>query len=72
VCGKFTALASWAQVVAFSQPLTINDYDGSNDHSVALEVMGNLNVIVWGEQEQRRLSVRSDRNDRLCSPRIRS
>jgi putative SOS response-associated peptidase YedK len=52
--GKFTAMASWAQVVAFSQPLTTDCYDGSNDNSVTLKVMGNGNVIVWDEQEQRR------------------
>lgn len=55
MCGKFTAMASWAEVVAFSQPLTADrDYSGANDESVTLKVMGSLNVIVWDEGEKRR------------------
>jgi putative SOS response-associated peptidase YedK len=47
VCGKFTAMASWAQVVAFSQPLTADRYECANDEPVTLKVMQQLNVIVW-------------------------
>jgi putative SOS response-associated peptidase YedK len=54
MCGKFTAMASWAQVVAFSQPLTAESVRGSNDEPMTLKVMGMLNVIVWDAQEQRR------------------
>jgi putative SOS response-associated peptidase YedK len=52
VCGKFTAMATWSQVVAFSQPLTLRE--GEEDRSVTYRVMGNLPVIVWDMAEQRR------------------
>jgi hypothetical protein len=54
MCGKFPAMASWAEVVAFSQPLSRGPAPGANDEPVALKVMGQLNVIVWDAQEQRR------------------
>src|SRR3984885_6725409 len=54
MCGKFTAMASWAQVVAFSQPLTSDRFEGSNDEPVTLKVMGNLNVIIWDEEQKTR------------------
>jgi putative SOS response-associated peptidase YedK len=55
MCGKFTAMASWAEVFAFSQPLTTDrDYSGANDEAVTLKVMGAVNVIVWDEEEKRR------------------
>jgi putative SOS response-associated peptidase YedK len=57
VCGKFTAMASWAQVVAFSQPLISHRYDGANDEPVSLKVMGNLNVIIWDEEQKARRTV---------------
>jgi putative SOS response-associated peptidase YedK len=52
MCGKFTALASWSEVVAFSEPLTENgggdasDGDGGNDEIVTYRVGGLLPVIV--------------------------
>jgi putative SOS response-associated peptidase YedK len=41
-------MASWAGVVAFSQPLTVNNPTGAgaNDRPVTFRVMGNLPVIV--------------------------
>ncbi|HKU54044.1 MAG TPA: SOS response-associated peptidase family protein [Rhizomicrobium sp.] len=54
MCGKFTAMASWAQVVAFSQPLTMDRYQGANDEPLTLKVMGAVQVIVWDEAQQRR------------------
>src|SRR3982750_3390729 len=42
MCGKFTAMASWAQVVAFSQPLGAASAD---DKQITLRVMSNLPVI---------------------------
>jgi putative SOS response-associated peptidase YedK len=54
MCGKFTAMASWAEVVAFTQPLTTAKATGANDEPVTLRVTGLLNVIVWDAQEQRR------------------
>jgi hypothetical protein len=57
MCGKFTALASWAEVVAFSQPLTEGDRGGdapgeggSNDEIVTLRVGALLPVIVWDSE----------------------
>src|ERR1700722_151302 len=48
MCGKFTAMASWAEVVAFSQPLTREAVkEGDNDRVVTLRVMDNLPLIVW-------------------------
>src|SRR3984885_7276981 len=58
MCGKFTAMASWAQVVAFSQPLTSDRFEGSNDEPVTLKVMGVLPVIIWDAAEQRRKVVK--------------
>lgn len=58
VCGKFTAMATWAEVVAFSQPLTSKRYDknGQPGREVTYRVTGNLPVIVWdAEKGQRRV-----------------
>jgi putative SOS response-associated peptidase YedK len=43
-------MASWDQVVAFSQPLTTKD----NDPSVTFRVMSNIPVIVWDREKQKR------------------
>lgn len=50
MCGKFTAMASWAQVVAFSQPLVANEHD----RQVTFRVISNLPVIVWDTAQKRR------------------
>jgi putative SOS response-associated peptidase YedK len=48
MCGKFTAMASWAELVAFSQPLSRDDAEaGDNDREITFRVMSNLPVIVW-------------------------
>lgn len=48
MCGKFTAMASYAQVHAFSQPLTADrDYAAEQDREVTFRVMGNLPLLVW-------------------------
>jgi len=54
MCGKFTAMASWAQVVAFSQPLTMDRYQNDNNKEVTFRVVGNLNVIVWDAEKLER------------------
>jgi putative SOS response-associated peptidase YedK len=49
MCGKFTALASWSEVVAFNgggEGPSGGD-DGSNDEIVTYRVGGLLPVIVW-------------------------
>ena len=57
MCGKFTAQASWREVVAFSQPLTgggaegdSGDRDGGGDGEYAVvtyRVGAAVPVIVW-------------------------
>jgi putative SOS response-associated peptidase YedK len=48
MCGKFTAMASWAEVVAFTQSLTRDDVRPSdNDKEITFRVMSNLPVIIW-------------------------
>lgn len=54
MCGKFTAMASWAEVVAFSQPLTMDRVSGDNDRQVTFRVMGNLPAIVWDKEAGKR------------------
>jgi putative SOS response-associated peptidase YedK len=61
MCGKFTAQASWREVVDFSQPLTGDSGGGGGDEGAAGEtfsyrVGGLLPVIVWiPELQQRRI-----------------
>jgi putative SOS response-associated peptidase YedK len=55
MCGKFTAMASWAEVVAFSQPLTTDRFlSGDNDRQVTFRVMDVLPLHVWDNATQRR------------------
>jgi len=54
MCGKFTAMASWADVVDFSEAFTDSGAGGSNDQPVGFKVMGELRVIVWDKEEGRR------------------
>lgn len=46
MCGKFTAMASWRQVHAFSQPLTVP----AGDEIVTYRVMGAVPVIVFDRE----------------------
>jgi putative SOS response-associated peptidase YedK len=54
MCGKFTAMASWSEVVAFSQPLTADTSAGSNDSEVTYRPYAMLPVIVWDADLKRR------------------
>jgi putative SOS response-associated peptidase YedK len=55
MCGKFTAMASWGEVVAFSQPLTREDVkESDNDRIITFRVMSNLPVIIWDAASQSR------------------
>lgn len=58
MCGKFTALASWREVVDFSQPLTgksgSGDSEGGAGEIVGYRVNGMLPVIVWDAEAKRR------------------
>ncbi len=64
MCGKFTAQASWAEVHAFSQPLTGESCgddgpgDGTNDADITYRVAGLLPVLIWDPEEQRRKVVK--------------
>jgi len=62
MCGKFTALASWSEVVAFSQPLIEGGGDragdGSNDEVVTFRVGSLLPVIVWDAEAGQRRAVK--------------
>jgi len=55
MCGKFTAMSSWSEVVAFSQPLTREDVQPSdNDREITFRVMSNLPVIIWDKETGQR------------------
>lgn len=58
MCGKFTALASWREVVDFSQPLTGGDGaeggEGGGDEVYTYRVGGQLPVIIWDPEAQKR------------------
>src|SRR5579872_5803376 len=56
MCGKFTAMASWAEVVAFMQPLTGERAENNSDadREVGYRVMSNLPVIVFDKAAGRR------------------
>lgn len=65
MCGKFTGMASWEEVVDFSQPLT-NDRggdssgegDNSGDEIVTYRVNGMVPVIIWDAEARTRRVVR--------------
>lgn len=60
MCGKFTALSSWSEVVDFSQALTESGGvgrggdEGGNDEIVTYRVGGLLPVIVWDAETRAR------------------
>src|SRR6201995_4435306 len=60
MCGKFTAMASWSEVVDFSEALTSNgggDSAGDKDREVGFRVMGQLNIIVWDAEAKARRTI---------------
>jgi putative SOS response-associated peptidase YedK len=53
MCGKFTVMVSWAEMVDLAPPLSIL---GDRDQQAALRVMANVPLIVWdGTQRRRRI-----------------
>jgi putative SOS response-associated peptidase YedK len=55
MCGKFNAMASWAEVVAFSQALTSTDApSGDYDREITFRVMSDLPVIIWDKKAGKR------------------
>jgi putative SOS response-associated peptidase YedK len=56
MCGKFTAMFSWTEVVEFSQPLDAGPRVGANDDVVTYRPMSMLPVIIFDhELKQRRV-----------------
>jgi putative SOS response-associated peptidase YedK len=57
MCGKFTAMASWSDVVDFSDAFSSSRSGAAeNDAEVGFRVMSQLNVIIWdAEQKKRRV-----------------
>jgi putative SOS response-associated peptidase YedK len=58
MCGKFTAMASWADITAFAEatPEQYSDLsnDQTNDRAITLRVMSILPIIVWDRAQQKR------------------
>jgi putative SOS response-associated peptidase YedK len=54
MCGKFTAMASWADVVDFSDAFSASAGGSDNDQPVGFKVMSQLRVIIWDREEKRR------------------
>lgn len=54
MCGKFTAMASWADVVDFSDAFTAASGAGDNDQPVGFRVMSELRVIIWDREQRKR------------------
>ena len=57
MCGKFTAMATWAEVVAFSQPLTTDRY--REDKLVTYRVMAVIPLITFDRASGRRRILRA-------------
>lgn len=53
MCGKFTSMASWSEVVDFSDAFTATP-GGDNDQPVGFKVMSQLRVIIWDREERKR------------------
>jgi putative SOS response-associated peptidase YedK len=54
MCGKFTSMATWSQVVAFSQPLTAERFEAKDDHEVTFRVMSNLPLLIFDPDTRER------------------
>ena len=54
MCGKFTAMASWADITAFAEATPETYTDLSNDQSITLRVMSVLPVIIWDAAQKKR------------------
>jgi putative SOS response-associated peptidase YedK len=55
MCGKFTAMASWSEVVDFAEAFSVTAGDGGdNDRQVGFRVMSDLAVIVFDREAGKR------------------
>ncbi len=61
MCGKFTAMFSYAEVHAFSQPLNRDprEAEADKDQEITFRVMGNLSLLVWDKEAQARTILRA-------------
>src|ERR1700761_969606 len=57
MCGKFTAMASWAEVVDFSDAFSSSGGGGDNDQPVGFKVMSQVQIIIWDAQEKKRKEI---------------
>jgi putative SOS response-associated peptidase YedK len=54
MCGKFTAMASWSEVVDFGEAFSATAGAGDNDRQVGFGVMGEVTVIVFDREAGKR------------------
>jgi putative SOS response-associated peptidase YedK len=55
MCGRFTAMASWSAVDAFSEPLTFGrSSSGQNDQELTFKVMSNLPLLILDPVSRKR------------------
>ena len=54
MCGKFTAMASWSEVVDFAEAFSSSGGGGDNDRPVGFRVMSDLPVIVYDREAGKR------------------
>lgn len=54
MCGKFTAMASWENVVDWSDAFSTTKGAGENDQPVGFKVMSQLRVIIWDKMKKGR------------------
>jgi putative SOS response-associated peptidase YedK len=54
MCGKFTAMASWADITAFAEATPEHYSDLSNDQQITFRVMSLLPVILWDAAQKKR------------------
>ena len=57
MCGKFTAMASWSEVVDFSGAFTSSSGGGGNDQEIGFRVMTPANLIIWDAEAKTRRTV---------------
>src|ERR1700743_2986585 len=57
MCGKFTAMASWSEVVDFSGAFTSSSGGGGNDQEIGFRVMTPANLIIWDAEAKPRRTV---------------
>jgi len=71
MCGKLTAMASWAEVVSFSQSLSRDQMMPSdNDREITFRVMSNLPVIIWDKQAGKRDDLFARMDVRRAKPMV--